>query len=201
MHGLWVNGMDMSLLRRRLQSNYTTYQFSYNSVASTPAENAEKLQKFISSIEADSIHFVAHSLGGLVVRYLFDRYPDQKPGRIVTLGTPHRPSHSAFQLSKCMATKFLLGKSINDGLLGEVPDWPSSYELGSIAGTLRFGMGVVIPGLVLPNDGTVSVEETRLEGMSDHLTVACSHLGLLLSSTVFRAIDSFLQNGHFEATA
>lgn len=196
-HGLWVNGLDMSLLRYRLQKHYACHQFSYNSVSCEPAENAEKLNEFTANIDSDTIHFVGHSLGGLVIRHLFHHYPQQKPGRIVTLGTPHNQSHSARQLCGFLPTKILLGKSINDGLLGELPDWSAQRELGSIAGTLRFGMGILIPGLPEPNDGTVAVEETRLQGMSDHLSLHLSHLGLLLSSTASKAVVKFLQNGKF----
>ena len=196
-HGLWVNGMDMILLRQRLRKHYTCHQFSYNSVSHEPAENAKKLHAFISDINAETIHFVAHSLGGLVVRHVFHQFPEQKPGRIVTLGTPHNQSGSTRQLSRFLPTKWMLGKSINEGLLGQMPGWAGSHELGSIAGTLRFGMGIIIPGLSAPNDGTIAVEETRLQGMTDHLTLHLSHFGLLLSSTASDAVVKFLQNGKF----
>ncbi len=196
-HGLWVNGMDMSLLRHRLKKHYKCYQFSYNSVLHQSVENAEKLNQYVSSIDAETIHFVGHSLGGLVVRHMLHRFPQQKPGRIVTLGTPHNQSHSARQLSRFLPTKLLLGKSINNGLLGVVPAWPKSRELGSIAGTLRFGMGIIVPGLPVPNDGTIAVEETRLDGMNDHLSLPLSHFGLLLSSRASNAVIKFLQNGKF----
>jgi pimeloyl-ACP methyl ester carboxylesterase len=196
-HGLWVNGVDMSLLRYRLGKHYVTYQFSYTSTACDPLENAEKLQHNLSTIDEGTIHFVAHSLGGLVVRHLFHRHAQQKPGRIVTLGTPHNQSHSAQQLSRFMPTMFLLGKSINNGLLGKMPEWDGARELGSIAGTFRLGLGVVIPDLPEPNDGTVAVEETRLENMKDHKVFNLSHFGLLFSRRVSDAIVNFLRKGEF----
>ncbi len=196
-HGLWVNGLDMSLLRHRLSKHFSCYQFSYNSVSLNPFENAEKLSDFVSNIESDTIHFVGHSLGGLVIRHLFHSSHEQKAGRIVTLGTPHQNSYSALQLCRFLPTKYLLGKSINRGLLGELPSWSTTRELGSIAGTLRFGMGIIIPGLPEPNDGTVAVDESRLDGMSDHLTFHVSHFGLLLSSSVARASMNFLHHGKF----
>lgn len=197
-HGLWVNGVDMSLLRHRLKKDFVTYQFSYNSVTSDPAENAEKLQYFLSTINENTIHFVAHSLGGLVVRYLFHKYPQQKPGRIVTLGTPHNQSHSAHRLSGFLPTRWLLGKSIDNGLLGEMPTWEGQRDLGSVAGTFRFGMGVIIPDLPEPNDGTVAVEETRLENMKGHCIFHLSHFGLLLSTKVSNAVVKFLKDGKFQ---
>lgn len=196
-HGLWVNGVDMSLLRHRLQKYYLTYQFSYNSVSNEPAENAAQLNDFVSDIDTETIHFVGHSLGGLIIRHLFHRHARQKPGRIVTLGTPHKQSHSAQQLCRFKPTELMLGKSIKDGLLGDMPAWQAPRELGSIAGTFRLGMGVIIPDLPEPNDGTVAVEETRLSGMDDHITFHLSHFGLLLSARTSNAVVNFLRDGKF----
>lgn len=196
-HGLWVNGMDMALLRHRLRPHFSPFQFSYHSVCASPGENAARLAEFSDGIDAETLHYVAHSLGGLVVRHLFHRTGDRRPGRVVTLGTPHRPSHSARRLHGFAPTRALLGKSTEHGLLGGVPPWREGRELGSIAGTRRFGMGVVIPGLPVPNDGTVAVEETRLEGLRDHLTLPLSHFGLLFSSLAGDAVVNFLQHGRF----
>ena len=199
-HGLWVNGLDMSLLRHRLGEHYEVYQFTYSSVVSTPAENAARLNDFLQRIESSTVHLVAHSLGGIVVRHLYQAFPRQAPGRVVTLGSPHKGSHSAQQLDAFSFTRLLLGRSTQAGLLGDIPPWQQGAELGSIAGTLRFGMGVVIPGLEAPNDGTVSVAETRLEGMVDHVCLPLSHFGLLLSSQAFEQIVNFLRHGKFLPT-
>jgi pimeloyl-ACP methyl ester carboxylesterase len=197
-HGLWVNGFDMSLLRQRLRkAGYTTHQFSYNSVTCQAEENAEKLGSFVQEIDTNTIHFVGHSLGGIVIRHLFHQHPEQKPGRVVTLGTPHQQSQAARQLSSFVTGKWLLGKSIEHGLLGELPKWQAARQLGSVAGTLQFGMGIIIPGIPRPNDGTVAVEETRLEGMVEHLTLSVSHFGLLLSTKASDAVAKFLREGKF----
>jgi len=197
-HGLWMNGMDMLLLRRRLrQAGYRVRRFSYRSLANTPRENARTLQAQIASLDDPVIHFVCHSLGGLVIRHLFDEFPHQRPGRIVTLGTPHRPSHAAQQLYRFTPGRILLGNSISDGLLGSVPDWSGSHDLGSIAGDLQLGMGLIIPGIPKPNDGTVAVAETRLESMRDHAIIHASQSGLLLSREAERYVERFLEKGSF----
>ena len=197
-HGLWLNGMDMTLLRHRIRdAGYETKQFSYNSIHYNPMENAIALNDFAKDIDSSTIHFVCHSLGGLVIRHLFHEYPNQKPGRVVTLGSPHAHSSAAQQLSRFFAGGFMLGKSTDHGLLGQVPPWKNEHELGSIAGNFRLGLGMIIPGIPSPNDGTVAVEETKLEGMKEHLVVKASHFGLLISRKVADKTIDFLKTGLF----
>jgi pimeloyl-ACP methyl ester carboxylesterase len=197
-HGLWMNGIDMTLLINRMKGHgYRTERFSYPSMGSTPRENAARLDSFCASINTPVVHFIGHSLGGIVIRHLFFDYPNRKPGRVVTLGTPHRPSYSAHNLSGYTLGKLMLGHSVIDGLLGNIPPWSGVHDLGSIAGTLQLGLGRVFKGLPSPNDGTVSVEETRLQNMKDHVTVKTSHFGLLLSPTTARLCHNFLRNGSF----
>jgi pimeloyl-ACP methyl ester carboxylesterase len=199
-HGIWMNGIDMSLLAWRIkQQGYKVKFFRYRSVYRNPRHNALLLQELVQGIDTPVIHFVCHSLGGLVIRHYFFDSPEQKPGRVVTLGTPHRPSHCAYRLSKLIMGEWMLGKSIEDGLLGNVPPWHGTHELGSIAGDMRFGLGVIIPGLPAPNDGSVSVEETHIENMKDHVTVHASHTGLLFSPTAAKLCIGFLENGQFPA--
>lgn len=198
-HGIYMNGMDMFLLKQRLKhAGYPVYQFSYHSLQSTPAENAMDLHAFTERIQPGVIHYVCHSLGGLVIRHLFNLYPEQKPGRIVTLGTPHVHSSAAISLQQFSPGKLLLGQSTRQGLVGNVPSLPQERELGSIAGTLRMGFGLLIPGIPKPNDGTVAVSETKLEGMKDHIILPVSHFGMLLSRSVVRQIIHFLKHGVFE---
>jgi pimeloyl-ACP methyl ester carboxylesterase len=96
-----MTGLDMFLLRSRLQdAGYDVYQFSYPSLKQSPRENAADLQEFLQNVPGETVHFVCHSLGGLVIRHLLHDYPDLRPGRVVTLGTPHQPSSAALQLEK-----------------------------------------------------------------------------------------------------
>ena len=193
-----MNGPDMFLLRRRLrQAGYTIHQFTYPSLKRSPRENAVALQAIVQAIPADTVHFVCHSLGGLVVRHLFHDHPQQVPGRVVTLGTPHGGSAAAAQLARSRTGRRLLGRSIDDGLLGEPPPWRPARELGSIAGDLRLGMGLLIPGIPSPSDGTVAVSETQLEGMRDHVIVHASHFGLLFSKRAAVCVVRFLKTGSF----
>jgi pimeloyl-ACP methyl ester carboxylesterase len=196
-HGLWMNGYEMSLLRHRLRkAGFRVYQFSYRSVARDLGQNAARLQAFLQRVEGDTVHFVAHSLGGLVVRRLFHDFPDQRPGRIVTLGTPHSGSYVADRMSRYSLFRRLLGCSLQP-LTGELPPWSGRRELGSIAGTLSVGVGWLVPSLPRPNDGTVAEVETRLEKMTDHVLEPTSHMALLLSKSAAEQTLHFLRHGRF----
>jgi pimeloyl-ACP methyl ester carboxylesterase len=198
LHGIWMTGLDMTILRRRVRAcGFATRQFSYPSVRAAPRENAARLQRWLAGIEAETVHFVAHSLGGLVVRWLLRDFPDQRPGRIVTLGTPHAGSRVAARASRRPLLRPLLGASLEQGLLGDVPPWQGARELGVIAGTGGFGIGRFITRLNPPHDGTVEVGETLLSGMSDFLAVGSTHLGLLYSAPVARQVCAFLSGGRF----
>jgi len=199
-HGLWMNGFDMTVMRQRLaHSGYRSHRFSYHSLRHSPLQSALELQRTIAGVDAAVLHFVCHSLGGLIIRHLFHEHPDQRPGRVVTLGTPHQPSSAAMHLSRTVPGRWLLGRSTEQGLLGDVPAWTGGHELGSIAGDLRSGMGMIITDIPRPNDGTIAVEETRLPGMKDHVTVHASHFGLLFSREVQRHVERFLATGKFSA--
>jgi len=196
-HGLWMKGPEMFVLRRRLrQAGYSVYQFSYRSLARDLNGNAQHLQRFLAQVNEEHVHFVAHSLGGLVVRCLFHDFPEQRPGRIVTLGTPHCGSYIADRMSHSGVLKRLLGRSL-PALTGELYPWPGERELGSVAGTLGMGVGMLWRDLPRPNDGTVAVASTRLENMVDHITVKASHMGLLFSRESVTQVIAFLSSGRF----
>lgn len=196
-HGLWMKGPEMFLLRRRLRkAGYRVYQFSYRSVARDLGQNARQLNSFLKEVEGKQVHFVAHSLGGLVVRKLFQEFPQQRPGRIVTLGSPHTGSYVADRLSRNGIFRRLFGRS-RLALSGTVNPWKSERELGSIAGYLSLGIALLMRDLEKPNDGTVSVRETYLDGMSDHALVKASHMGLLYSRRATEQVIAFLRNGRF----
>jgi len=92
----------------------------------------------------------------------------------------------------------ILGATMREAVLnGGLADYHGSREVGVIAGTFGMGLGAVIEDLPKPNDGTVAVEETRLPGIRDHLEVAVSHTGLLVSPLVASQTAYFLRHGEF----
>ena len=196
-HGIWLPGYEMALFQKRLRRyGYQCHLFRYASLRRTPRDNAMRMAEFVDRIDAPILHFVGHSLGGLVIRHLFDYAPAQRPGRVVTLGTPHKPSHTA-QLLYRAALLPLLGMSIDQGVVGGVPHWTGSHPLGSIAGNIGIGLGRLVPGLPKPNDGTVSVNETECPGMSDHITLPVTHTSMVFSRPVVEQAVVFLKEGRF----
>ena len=192
-HGVWMSGLDMSLLKHRLVAcGFEVRIFTYPTIRSTLKENALRLQHFLQRLDAGRIHFVAHSLGGLLVRQLFHDFPQQKPGRVVTLGTPHGGSSVARRMGGSPYGKWLLGKSFKQGLRGDVPPWTGARKLLVIAGTVSMGVGRLVARLARPNDGTVAVKETRLDSADAHLELPVTHMGMLFSTQVARAVCDYL---------
>ncbi len=112
-HGILMNGWDMTLLGNRLKAaGYSTRRFSYPSVHRSLAENTNLLHQFLADIDDRETHFVAHSLGGLLVRNLLNTYPSDVQGRVVTLGTPHQGSLVARTMSRSRIGSMLLGKAL-----------------------------------------------------------------------------------------
>jgi pimeloyl-ACP methyl ester carboxylesterase len=197
-HGLWMNGKDMYLLRYRFKKiGYKTFQFKYNSTKQTPVENAHLLSEYIDSVKHEKINFVCHSLGGIVLRHYLSLYSTNNIGNIIMLGTPNKTSAVARKIINLPLGKKLLGKSVENGLTGILPKWNNNEKLGIIAGRVPFASGMFFSIIKSPNDGTVSVEETRLDGASDHITLYLPHLGLLFSKKAFLQAKHFLEHSSF----
>ena len=188
----------MALLRRQLAgAGFSTRQFSYPSVRVSPAVAARLLGDFVADIEAPVVHFVAHSLGGLILRHFFHGGSDGRPGRVVTLATPHQGSRAAQAIAKTALGRRLLGQSVEQGLLGDIPSWRSERQLGVIAGSRGVGLGRFLARLDRPHDGTVAAAETELSAVTDRILLPVSHFGSLFSREVADQAIYFLRQGRF----
>ncbi|MFO1436161.1 MAG: alpha/beta fold hydrolase [Gammaproteobacteria bacterium] len=197
-HGLFLQGEAMLPMAVQLRhAGFATRLFSYPTLKQSPRDNAYALKRLVAEIEAPTVHFVGHSLGGLVLRHYFALAENPPQGRVVTLGTPHRYSQAARVLARFEFSRQILNKSLDHGLLGDVPPWDGRRELGSIAGTLAVGLGRVVGGLNGPNDGTVTVEETKIAGMSDHICLPLSHMALMFAPAAASQTNHFLRHGRF----
>jgi hypothetical protein len=203
-HGIWSHGVGMYLMKRHLEREFgfRTLIFSYPSVTNTLDENAKLLAQFIADNELTATHVVAHSLGGLVTLRMFAQGFSDVPGRIVCLGSPLRGSRAARVLHTSDWGEHLLGHSLPEGtVLSSANEWAGdiarSREVGIIAGNIPVGMGRIAGDFGEPNDGSVTVEETRLEGTTDHLVMDVNHTGLTVARSVADQVGSFLRRGEF----
>ncbi len=198
-HGLWMRGPDMWVLRHRLRrAGFKTYQFSYPTTRCTLNAAADQLAAFLDTqVREARVHFVAHSLGGNVVFHFLHQHPFARAGRIVALGTPFQGSIVAARMAKSALGRFLLGKTHGDGLAAARRHWRVDAELGVIAGNGRVGLGRLIGGLAGEHDGTVTVAETRIPGAAAHCVLPVSHTQMLLSAAVAGVTEGFLRRGTF----
>lgn len=201
-HGIWLMGLAMVPLQRRLQQRgYHARILAYRSLSRTPAENAQRLRALIERCPEPVVHLVGHSLGGLVVLHLLHERTPPRVGRCVLLGSPAQGSGIAALLARHPLSKRLLGRSVVQGLLGAAPATTAGREVGVVAGALPYGMGQVLKGLARPHDGTVAVAETHLAAARESIVLPVSHTGLVLSAQVAEAVAAFLRTGHFPPPA
>jgi len=199
-HGLWLPGEESLILRRRLAHAFglTLQAFRYSAASSTMSDISERLAGFVRELQAPAVHFVGHSLGGLVIYRFLERFPDQPPGRVVFLGTPCVASRAAQRAGRFAPVARLMGPSVAEELLqARERRWAHARPLGIIAGSQPLGVGQLLADFAEENDGTVAVSETRMPGATDHLVLRVSHLGMLLSARVARETGSFLTQGRF----
>ena len=196
-HGLWVPGVLMRPLARRLEGEgFRCHTFAYLGTARTLENHIERLARFAHDI--GPAHFVGHSMGGLVVMEALARHLDLAAGRVVLLGTSARGNFAGRRLARHAAGRWMLGASAP---LWRERDsrWTRAESLGVIAGTRPFGLGVLLGRLEGPSDGVVTVEETSIEGMSERITLPVGHSQMLVSAKVAAQIAAFLANGKFIA--
>ena len=199
-HGLWMPGEEALLLRHRLAQEFelALHSFRYSAVTSTMSDITTRLAEFVRAWQSPEVHFVGHSLGGLVIHRLLERYPDLPAGRVVFLGTPSVGSRAAERAARFAPVAHLMGQSVAEELLQpRARRWTHNRPLGIVAGTQPLGIGQFLADFDEDNDGTVAVSETRMPGATDHLTLPVSHLGMLLSARVAHETGVFLTQGRF----
>jgi pimeloyl-ACP methyl ester carboxylesterase len=200
-HGLWLTGTESLLLRRRIAASqgYRCHSFTYRTVSNSVQPVINQLAKFVSRIDADRVHFVGHSLGGIVLHRYFEQARDLPPGRVVFLGSPTVKSKSAERVGRLPVLRSMIGQMVTEELVmpKSAREWRCDRELGCIAGTRPMGLGRFFARFDEDSDGTVSVSETKLPGHTAHLTLPVSHMGMLTSQLVARQVGEFLETGRF----
>lgn len=198
-HGVWMRGFSLLLLRRRLRAaGFRTELFDYASVFGDDEHSLDRLSRRVVAQRAETVHLVGHSLGGLLALRAAGRLPHAISGRIVCLGSPLNGSAVARRLAHRSRLPQVLGCSA-EILCAGLPAQAPAVDVGVIAGTQALGLGQLLGMFDGPNDGTVSVAETRWPGAVAHCEVGTSHTGLTLSREAAGLTARFLRRGTFEA--
>ncbi len=149
---------------------------------------------------AARIHFVTHSMGGILVRAYLSRIKPTKLGRVVMLAPPNQGSEVVDRLGDWAVFGWVNGPAGRQLGTGEdcLPKrlGPVDFPLGVIAGdrSINWINSMMLPG---SDDGKVTVEATRVEGMIDHLVVHATHSFIMNNREVIDQTLFFLRDGMF----
>lgn len=200
-HGIWMQSVLMQPLAWRLrQHGYRTRCVNYSFLSKSPAENAQQLLDILPSIQTPTVHWVAHSLGGIVWLHSLHSKTELPPGRTVLLGSPVRGSEAAMRLYKKRWLRPLLGRSVEAGLLGGAPLETGARSVGLIRGGGWFSLSRLLFGQKQPSDGVVLHSETELLDALPVVDVPRSHSLMLFSAQTAREVAMFLNCGEFSNT-
>jgi pimeloyl-ACP methyl ester carboxylesterase len=203
LHGLWMHGLTMEPLAWRLRQHhgFQVHVYDYPSVGQGIAPNRRRLEEFLHQIPARKLHLVGHSLGGVLALQTLARMTAAPPGRVVCIGSPLVGSDAAAELASWTGGKAMLGKTLRESVLeSPLSVYEGDREVGVIAGNLGLGIGAVTQALDAPHDGTVSVRETQLPGITDHVVLPVTHTAMLLSRKVADQAAYFIRHGKFRRT-
>lgn len=200
-HGLGRTRASMALLGARLSEvGYRTVNLGYSS-GQTIEDLVGHLKEQVDECcgRASELHFVTHSMGGILVRMYVAEHSPEQLGRVVMLSPPSRGSELVDALADSPLRRFLLGPAGSqlgtDSLSVPSRLGPADFDLGIITGsrTLNPLTSWLIPG---PDDGKVGVDRARVEGAA-FLVVPHTHTFIMNTRVVAEECEHFLRTGHF----
>ncbi|QBG46675.1 alpha/beta fold hydrolase [Verrucomicrobia bacterium S94] len=203
LHGLARSGKAMNKLERKLTAEgYNVINVDYPSTSAT----IEKLTHDIfRSLEPDidgtkTVHFVTHSMGGLILREHLEHHTLPNLGRVVMLAPPSRGSEVTDKLGNVFLYQWINGPA-GDQLGTGTDSHPlrlkdPEFELGIIAGDRSINpiLSMLIPG---PDDGKVAIARVRPETYSDFLQLHTTHTTIMWNKEVIQQTILFLKTGRF----
>jgi len=205
LHGLARTRRSMLILEKSLSTagyfvvnmDYPSRHLSIDQLADEVIDQAIEL---CQSHGCETFNFVTHSMGGILVRHYYQHHNTNGLNRVVMLAPPNKGSETVDRLRHFPGFKWLYGPAGAQLGTSEL-DMPKQlgavdFELGVIAGrrSLNWVLSTMIPG---QNDGKVSVESTKIEGMKDFISLPSTHTFMMRSPRVIRQTLEFLQHGQF----
>jgi pimeloyl-ACP methyl ester carboxylesterase len=206
LHGLARTSSSLNKMQEALEDEgYRTANIDYPSREHEIAVLAEiavgdGLASCRAHEDIQKIHFVTHSLGGILLRQYLSSHSIDELGRVVMLGPPNQGSDAVDELQGVPGFDWLNGPAGRQLGKGEssvaLALGPVDFELGVIAGNRTIDP---ITSAVLdnPDDGRVSVEDTKVDGMDDFVVVEHSHAFMIRMREPIDLTKAFLRSGHF----
>jgi len=189
-HGLYMKPWTWMSYRRFLtRQGYKVYIFGYRTTRQSFALTTMQLTAFVNSRPEQTVHIVAHSMGGILSMRALGKIT--KVGKLVMLGTPLNGSKVARKLQQKRWHKALLNYA-TEPLTTGVIETAKLRDTLMIAGTSPYGLGRFIEPRLGISDGTVGVAETQAEWLDQHLEIHSSHFGLLRNKQAKQLTLSFL---------
>jgi pimeloyl-ACP methyl ester carboxylesterase len=206
LHGLGRSARAMGRLEKALSADYSVINVDYPSreLAIEPLAQIA-ISGALEQCEEDAkVHFVTHSLGGILVRQYLQNHKIENLGRTIMLGPPNQGSELADFLANNILFEFYNGPSgqqLGTGKdsvpinLGHV-----DFELGVIAGNKSFNP-VLTKLTSAQHDGIVSVDSSKVDGMTDHMVMPVTHTFMMMDANVIQQVQFFLSHGKFDHQA
>lgn len=203
-HGLGRTSASMETLASRVEdAGYQVINFGYPSTSESIEQLTERLSAEVERScgeERDHVHFVTHSMGGVLVRNYLSLGDPQHEGRVVMLSPPNQGSEIIDAFSDSPRVRSILGPAAmqlgtgEDGIAKQLG--PVRFSLGVIMGDRSLSpLGSwLIPG---PDDGKVAVDRAAVEGAVDFIVLHATHTFIMNRRDVAEEVLNFLEHGRF----